>query len=319
MEGTLKLNISKACVVAATLLMYGCGGGGDTTSVPQDPKPRCYYTADFVALNPSNVPYFAGMALIGHNQPATVPFDPVGIARHIADQVSATPTTDGYSSAGGTISVSSQVSGATGLGAMTITFNQHVSSGITLDGAVAVQINAVDPYSVSNDKTMTLSSFSVAGVYGSVTINGTVREVNTTSTLGATTDLTSKLTSNFIMTDAAGHELEMMDYIYAVSTSGFDGLIFSEKYDGKFYDSTYGCALIQNSSSISSNTLIIESLNPQTHRYDPLRTGSLGIFNTHGGADAKITLSTAGPALIEVDTTDDGVLDYSQATTWGAL
>jgi len=301
------------------LSVHGCGGGSDSSQTSQTSKPRCYYTADFVALTPTNVPYFAGMGLIGHNQPAKVPFDPTGIARHIADQVSATPTTDGYSSAGGAIAVSSQVSGATGLGAMTITFNQHINNGITLNGAVAVQISAVDPYSVSNDKTMTLSSFSVAGAYGSVTANGTVREVNTTSTLGATTDLISKLTLNFIMTNATGHELEMMDYTYEVGTSGFDGLIFSEKYGGTLYDSTHGCALIQNSSSISSNGVIIVSLNPQTHRYNPLRTGTMEIFNTHGGVDAKLTLSTAGPAQIEVDTTGDNVLDYSQATTWGAL
>jgi len=302
--------------VASSLLVYGCGGGGSDAPATNTTQ-RCYYTADFAALTPTNVQYFAGMALIGHNQPATVPFDPVGIARHIADQVSATPTTDGYSSVGGAIAVSSQVSGTTGLGALTVTFNQHINNGVTLNGAVAVQINAVDPYSVSNDKAMTLSSFSVAGAFGSVTVNGTVREVNTTSGVDATTDLTSTLTSNFIMTDAAGHELEMMDYNYALSTSGFDGLTISESYSGKFYDSTYGCA--NASGSILSSNLIIMGANPQTHRYDPLRTGSVNIINMQGNTNAKVTLSTAGPGLIEMDTTGDGLLNYSQATTWSTL
>ena len=203
-----------------------------------------------------------------------------------------------------------QVSGTTaanGTGTVNIAYNNCRTGSDTINGPASLRIDSFDQANnIITDGTLTMTRVDFSGPGMSFGLTGTLRSQ---IDVGAAT---TKLTTNIVTQDGAGHQMRTQDLIV---TNTYDDVtspsFFTESVSGRVFDSTSGYV------DVSTQTA------PFTAPWGPLYfSTSTQSFPDWGiitltGATSSVKLTSFGSvAKIEVDANGDGTIDNTARMQW---
>jgi len=196
----------------------------------------------------------------------------------------------------GSVQMSGQLDDVTFDGTITATFNQMSDDGITtLNGTMTMVVSGS-----GNNVAITFSGFSVVDASGTTLMDGSLAVTSTATT--------QTLTMNFVSSDAKGSQMKIENFAYNATVDAF-GLTLTETYSGRIYDSSLGYV------DISTQTPLVYLT---AGDFYPSSGGSV-VISGAGGTKVKVTPVDNVNALVEADTTGNGVFDFSQTTPWANL
>ena len=206
-----------------------------------------------------------------------------------------------------------QVSGTTasnGTGTVNIAYNSCRTGSDTINGPAQLRIDSFDQANnIITDGTLIITRVDFSGPGMSFGLTGTLRSQ---IDVGAAT---TKLTTNIVTQDSAGHQMRTQDLVV---TNIYDDVtsptFFTESVSGRVFDSTSGFV------DVSTQTA------PFTAPWGPLyfatSTQSFpdwGII-TLTGATSSVKITSFGEvAKVEVDSNGDGVIDNTARMPWSAF
>lgn len=206
----------------------------------------------------------------------------------------------------GTMQVSGTTS-STGTGTVNIAYNNCRTGADTINGPATLRIDSFDQVNnIVTDGTLTFTRVDFSGPGMSFGLSGTLRSQ---IDVGAAT---TKLTSNIVTQDGAGHQMRTQDLVV---TNIYDDVtspsFFTESVTGRVFDSASGYV------DVSTQTA------PFTAPWGPLYfSTSTQSFPDWGiitltGATSNVKLTSFGSvAKVEVDANGDGTIDNTARMQW---
>lgn len=331
------------------LALSACGGGGSdsgsSSSTPTNnfpPQVALTYTgvttgaalsatnAGPIAANVTGASGAAGGSVVvsavsaqGDTSTASQPTGATGLSRRLSAAMRSGDVGKSYNGAlaGAAINTTTpcdsgtmQVSGNTadnGTGTVNIAYNQCRTGSDTINGPASMKIDGWDAANrVITDGTLTITRVDFSGPGLSFGMTGTLRSQIDIP------NATTRLTSNIITQDAAGHQTRTQDLVV---TNVYDDVtspsFFTESITGRVFDGTQGFV------DVSTQTA------PFTAPWGPLyfATSSQsfpdwGIIALTGATGTvKITSFGIDMAKVEVDANGDGIFESSARMPWSAF
>ena len=204
-----------------------------------------------------------------------------------------------------------QVSGTTaadGTGTVNIAYNSCRTGSDTINGPATLRIDRFDAANnIITDSTLTITRVDFSGPGMNFGLTGTLRSQ---IDIGAGT---TKLTSNIVTQDGAGHQTRTQDLVV---TNTYDDVssptFFTESITGRVFDATSGYV------DVSTQTAPFKA--PWGPLYFATSTQSFpdwGIITLTGATSSvKITSFGGNMAKLEVDTNNDGTIENTARMPW---
>ena len=259
----------------------------------------------------------------GDTSAASQPTGATGLSRRLAQAMRSSDLGKSYGSAlaGAAINTttpcdsgSMTVSGTTadnGTGTVNVAYNQCRSGSDTINGPASLRIDGWDATNrVITDGTLTITRVDFSGPGLNFGLTGTLRSQIDIP------NATTRLTSNIVTQDAAGHQTRTQDLIV---TNIYDDVtspsFFTESISGRVFDGTQGFV------DVSTQTA------PFTAPWGPLYFATTtqsfpdwGIITLTGTTgNIKITSMGVDMAKVEVDSNGDGTVDATARMPWSAF
>jgi len=256
----------------------------------------------------------------GDTSTASQPTGATGLARRLSAAMRPSDLGHSYSGAlaGAAINTTTAcdsgtmtVSGTTadnGTGTVNVAYNQCRTGSDTINGPASLKIDGWDATNrIITDGTLTITRVDFAGPGLNFGMTGTLHSQIDVP------NATTRLTSNLVTQDAAGHQTRTQDLIV---TNVFDDVtspsFFTESISGRVFDGTQGFV------DVSTQTA------PFTAPWGPLYFATQaqsfpdwGIITLAGATgNIKITSMGVNMAKVEVDTNGDGIVDNTARLPW---
>jgi len=205
----------------------------------------------------------------------------------------------------GSVHVTGTVDTSTGVGSVTLGFNDCRAGSDTMSGTASAQVAAFAAATQTiTDMTLTLSQMSLRGAGVSLDFGGTFREqVSIASN-------TETLTANFVIRDNLAPNLTRAENLVFVNlyNNVLSPASFSESVSGRIYDQTHG--FVDVTTGVPFHFATLAQAVPDAGQM---------VLRGASNASVRVTMLANGALIIALDQNGDGVYESTATLRWADL